>query len=113
MYKSIDATFNNNNKITGSTLLLPSIICDFIFCMRAKHVIGHFVGFSMGSISLSQKSLGPSKNPLDMADNVFCPHKKITFRTIRIGDTLVVKIYFDVIQCLYDTNIYKNIQSRF
>jgi uncharacterized Fe-S cluster-containing radical SAM superfamily protein len=39
-----------------------------------------------------KKSLGPLKKPLEIADNVFCPHKKITSRTIRISGcgTLIV-----------------------
>jgi hypothetical protein len=37
-----------------------------------------------------KKSLGPLEKPLEIADYVFCPHKK-TSRTIRIGGTLIVK----------------------
>jgi hypothetical protein len=99
---------------------LPRIlkVCYVYFCMRAKHAIGHFVGFFV-RVNFAQDNIGvktvlaTSKNTFEMADNVFGPIEKITSRTIRIGDTLVVKIYFDVIQCLYDTNIYKNMQSRF
>jgi hypothetical protein len=35
-----------------------------------------------------QKSLGPFEKPLEIADYVFCPHKKITSRTNRISGTL-------------------------
>jgi hypothetical protein len=37
-----------------------------------------------------QKSLSPLEKPLEFADYVFCPHKKITSRTIRISGTLIV-----------------------
>jgi hypothetical protein len=41
-----------------------------------------------------QKSLGPLEEPLEIADYVFCPHKKLTSRTIRIsGALLVIKNY--------------------
>jgi hypothetical protein len=40
-----------------------------------------------------QKSLGPLEKPLEIADFVFCPHRKITSRTIRISGALIVEIY--------------------
>ncbi len=35
--------------------------------------------------------MAASKDPLEMADYVFCPHKKITSRTIKISVALIVK----------------------
>jgi hypothetical protein len=41
-----------------------------------------------------QKSLGPLEKPLEIADYVFCPHKKkLTSRTIRNSGALIVKTY--------------------
>ncbi len=39
-----------------------------------------------------EKSLGSLEKPLDIADYVFYPHKKITSRTNRISGTIIVKI---------------------
>jgi hypothetical protein len=49
------------HKNTNAPLIL--ILYEVIFCMLAKHIIG---------------------------DYVFCPHKKITSRAIRIGGALIV-----------------------
>jgi hypothetical protein len=37
-----------------------------------------------------KKSLGPLEKPFEIADYVFCPHKK-TSRTIRLSGALIVK----------------------
>ncbi len=37
-----------------------------------------------------QKSLEPPEKPLEIADYEFCPHKKITSRTIGISGALIV-----------------------
>ncbi len=61
---------------------LPRILKfrDVCFCMRAKYAIGHFVGFFV-RVNFAQDNIGvktvlaPSKNHLEMADNVFGPIK--------------------------------------
>jgi hypothetical protein len=47
-------------------------VCDVIFCLLAKHKIGHFFGFFEGTTTF----LTPRKKLIEMADYVFCPHKK-------------------------------------
>jgi len=39
-----------------------------------------------------QNNLGPLEKPLEIADYVFFPHKKITFRMIRNSAALIVKM---------------------
>jgi hypothetical protein len=66
------------------TVLLILKVCDVILCMLAKQRVGHFVIFSGG-----QKKL---KKPLEIANYVFCLHKKISSRTFRISGRLIVII---------------------
>jgi hypothetical protein len=39
---------------------------------------------------LGSKKSWPHRNPLELADYVFCPNKKITSRTIKISSILTV-----------------------
>ncbi len=49
---------------------------------------------SEASAIWAQKSLGPLEKPLEIADYVFCPHRKISSRTIRNSGALIVIIKF-------------------
>jgi hypothetical protein len=40
-----------------------------------------------------QKIFGSLEKPLEIADYVFCPHKKITARTIRISGALTINLF--------------------
>jgi hypothetical protein len=40
-----------------------------------------------------RKNLGPLEKPPEIADNVFCTHKKITSGTIRISGALIVIVF--------------------
>jgi hypothetical protein len=54
--------------------------------MLAKHIIGKFEVF-LGGLDF----FDPLEEPLEIADYMFCPHKKITSRTIRNNGALIVK----------------------
>ncbi len=76
------------HKNTNAPLIL--IVCDVIFCMLAKHIIGEFSRlFEAASTFMAQncsslrsgqfgvqRSLGHLEKLLEIADYGFCPHKK-------------------------------------
>jgi hypothetical protein len=68
--------------------LIP-IVCDIIFCMLAKQIIGEFSRFL--SFFHPKIALCTLDKPLEIDDYLFCPHKKITSRTIRNNGALIVK----------------------
>jgi hypothetical protein len=49
-----------------------------------------------------KKVLAPSKKPLEITYYLFCPHKKITSRTIRISGGLIVKKSYLIRKCTFD-----------
>ncbi len=50
-----------------------------------------------------QKSLGPLEKTLEIADYMFCLHKKITSRTIRTNDALIVKMLLFILFNMHTT----------
>jgi hypothetical protein len=74
-----------------SRILLVSGILCFQRVKIHKGFLIYIISLCSGQFG-GQKSLGPFERPIEMADNVFCLHIKITSSTFRISGTLIVKI---------------------
>jgi hypothetical protein len=61
----------------NTNLMLILIVCGYIFGMLAKQIIGYSSRFLEGP-----HIFDPLEKPLEIANDLFCPHKNITSRTI-------------------------------
>jgi hypothetical protein len=62
-------------------------------CAAACEWFGNLAGFfEFKPLCRAVKNSKPLEKPLEIADHVFCPHKKITSRSIRISGVLIVII---------------------
>ncbi len=85
----------------NSDALMILNVCDFIFVCWQNTYSAISWGFRGGLDFFdlrsgqfgSQKGVRPLKKSLEIADYVFCTHKKITSLTVRIIDVLIVIIH--------------------
>jgi hypothetical protein len=59
--------------------LILKVLEIIFFLSRAKHILGHLLGFFLGAETFltPKKGLGPQEKPHEMLHYMFCPRKKL------------------------------------